>query len=237
MTNLVGSGFGLSSGQKAELIDLNCAVNLEAVTEQTSRLQFQFINHTSETHVLLEEVERVPTAMRPETLVKLALLTSILTLVTASTGITLDQSPSSVDEGRGGKEEKMIQEMIQAMMLAKNMVSFALMFVSPIIQIKGFGLSVVNTLINIGRFLVQLQATHQMKQMHTAHLKVHYNNAHQTHDSDDLWSSGSSNHYAYYAPPPRHDNAAAAVASSHTGYNPPSQQHNNHYSYHSSQIR
>ncbi|XP_073983256.1 uncharacterized protein [Rhodnius prolixus] len=61
------------------------------------------------------------------------------------------------DTSEERKKAEAMTQMYMAFMMFKTFISTIMMIISPIIQIKSFGLSVIGTLINAGRFLMQLK--------------------------------------------------------------------------------
>ncbi|XP_046682736.1 uncharacterized protein LOC124369067 isoform X1 [Homalodisca vitripennis] len=135
---------------------------------------------------------------------KLTTAMTVISLLVCLVAATTTE-PTAVEEdhqaARDKKMDKMMKDMYMAFMLAKNMIGFILMFVSPIIQIKGFGLSVINTLVNIARFVLQMQTAKHMKLLLSSHHP--HINSYAAADIEDRWSGVGPGQYAYYSPPPK----------------------------------
>ncbi|RZF41197.1 hypothetical protein LSTR_LSTR011578 [Laodelphax striatellus] len=63
-------------------------------------------------------------------------------------------------QGRGKKDDKLMHSMYMGMMMVKAFFSIIFMFVNGIFQLKSFGFSLLNAIINIGRFLMQYNQQH-----------------------------------------------------------------------------
>ncbi|XP_039298838.1 uncharacterized protein LOC111052176 [Nilaparvata lugens] len=63
-------------------------------------------------------------------------------------------------QGRGKKDDKIMHSMYMGMMMVKAFFSIIFMFVNGIFQLKSFGFSLLNAIINIGRFLMQYNQHH-----------------------------------------------------------------------------
>lgn len=55
------------------------------------------------------------------------------------------------------KKNKGMKDVFMAAMLVKSLITTMLSFVSPVMQVKGFGLSVINTLVNVARFILDMR--------------------------------------------------------------------------------
>ncbi|XP_075218061.1 uncharacterized protein LOC142322860 [Lycorma delicatula] len=97
--------------------------------------------------------------------------------------------------GRAKKEDKMMASAYMGMMMTKAFFNIIFMFINQIFQLKSFGFSLLNAIINIGRFIIQYQQHVNQQTKHEV-VKV------QTQD----WGVGSSGYgyngqgYQFYQP-------------------------------------
>lgn len=68
------------------------------------------------------------------------------------------------------------EDLFKAFTILKNVIGFLLMFVSPVVQIKGLGLQVINTVINIARFIYMVQNSQ------STHHEIHLSQQPYSHD-------------------------------------------------------
>lgn len=75
--------------------------------------------------------------------------------------------------GRGKKDDRILQRVYMGFMMAKSVISLLLMFVSPILQVKGLILSLINVIVNAARLVVQFKSYKEQKEQRLSAAVVH----------------------------------------------------------------